>query len=79
MPLVLWLNTTAASASDTLSHSLPPGPTGGYFSPGIWILLKPFKTHKKGRGVIVKKESESESENEANAEVHSTCIFLTDQ
>lgn len=34
-PLVLWLSTTAASTSDTLSRWLPPGLTWWYFSPGI--------------------------------------------
>lgn len=42
VPLVLWLNTTAASASDTPSHSPPPEQTRWCSSPGIWILLKPL-------------------------------------
>lgn len=40
---VLWLNTRAASASDTPSRWPPPGPTWRCTSPGIWILLEPFK------------------------------------
>lgn len=40
---VLWLNTRAASASDTPSRWPPPGPRWRCSSPGIWILLEPFK------------------------------------
>lgn len=46
---VLWLNTRAASASDTPSRWPPPGPTWRCSSPGIWILLEPFK-HIGGGG-----------------------------
>lgn len=49
--LVLWLNTTAASTSGTLSHSPPPEQVWGYSLPGIWILLKPFNEQtEKGEG-----------------------------
>lgn len=51
VPLVLWLNTTAASASDTPSHSPPLEQTGWCSSPGIWTLLKPFKHRQKGERV----------------------------
>lgn len=48
--LVLWLNTRAASASDTPSRWPPPGPTWRCSSPGIWILLEPFKHRGEGGG-----------------------------
>lgn len=53
VPRVLWLNTTAASASDTLSHWLPPGLTWRYSAPGIWILLKPLKHTEREEGHLV--------------------------
>lgn len=45
-PPVPWLNTTAASASDTPSHWLRPELTRGCSSSGIWTLLKPLNNHK---------------------------------
>lgn len=50
---VLWLNTRAASASDTPSRWPPPAPTWRCSSPGIWILLKPIKQGGGGGGVVV--------------------------